>query len=140
MNIHIQSISIVAAVAALYGLASTAQAAERPARFDVANSQIQTLGIQTAPLQSQADSIKMGFPAQVVIPPKAEQVVHSPVAGLVVQLLVQQNQAVRSGAPLVRIASPEFGQLQLQLLQATARATLARQAAQREQALFDEGI
>jgi hypothetical protein len=40
----------------------------------------------------------------------------------------------------VRIVSPELGQLQLQLLQATVRATLARQAAQREHALFDEGI
>ncbi len=118
----------------------SAQAADLSARFVVANSQIQALGIQTTPLQSQADLVKTGFPAQVVIPPKAEQVISSPLAGLVVQLLVQQNQAVRSGASLVRIASPELGQLQLQLLLATARATLARQAAQREQALFDEGI
>lgn len=140
MNIHLQSISIATAVAALCVLTPTAQAADRPARFVVANNQIQALGIQTTPLQSQADSLKMGFPAQVVIPPKAEQVISSPVAGLVVQLLVQQNQVVRSGAPLVRIASPELGQLQLQLLHATARATLARQAAQREQTLFDEGI
>jgi RND family efflux transporter MFP subunit len=140
MNIHSQSISIIAAVAAWCGLASAAQAAERPAKFDVPASQIQALGIQTAPLQSQADSLQMGFPAQVVIPTNAERVISSPVAGLVVQLLVQQNQVVRSGAPLLRIASPELGQLQLQLLQATARATLARQAAQREQALFDEGI
>jgi RND family efflux transporter MFP subunit len=121
-------------------LASTAQAADRPAKFAVPSSQIRALGIQTAPLQSQTDSVKASFPAQVVVPPTAEQVVSSPVAGLVVQLLVQQNQTVRPGAPLVRIASPELGQLQLQLLQATARATLARQAAQREQALFDEGI
>ena len=109
-------------------------------KFAVPASQIQALGIQTAALQSQTDSVTTSFPAQVVIPPKAEQVISSPVSGLVVQLLVQQNQVVRSGASLVRIASPELGQLQLQLLQATARATLARQAAQREQALFDEGI
>ena len=140
MNIHLQSISIAAVAAALCGLAPSVWASERPAKFAVPTSQIQALGIQTAPLQSQADSLKMGFPAQVVIPPKAEQVISSPVAGLVVQLLVQQNQVVRSGAPLVRIASPELGQLQLQLLQATARATLARQTARREQALFDEGI
>lgn len=140
MNIHLQSISIAAVVAALCGLAPTVWATDRPAKFAVPNSQIQALGIQTAPLQSQADSLQMGFPAQVVIPPNAERVISSPVAGLVVQLLVQQNQVVRSGAPLVRIASPELGQLQLQLLQATARATLARQAAQREQTLFDEGI
>lgn len=140
MNIHLLSVSIVAVVAVLCGLAPTVRAADRPAKFAVATSQIQALGIQTAPLQSQADSINMGFPAQVVIPPNAERVISSPVAGLVVQLLVQQNQVVRSGAPLLRIASPELGQLQLQLLQATARSTLARQAAQREQALFDEGI
>lgn len=128
------------AVATLCILASTAQAADQSVRFAVPNSQIQALGIQTVPLQSQAGAVKASFPAQVVVPPTAEQVVSSPVAGLVAQLLVQQNQVVRSGTPLVRIASPELGQLQLQLLQASARATLARQAARREQALFDEGI
>ena len=127
-------------VAVICVFTSTAQAADRPARFAVPNSQIQALGIQTAPLQNQTDSVRAIFPAQVVVPPNAEQVVSSPLAGMVAQLLVQQNQAVRSGAPLVRIASPELGQLQLQLLQASARATLARQAAQREQQLFDEGI
>ena len=140
MNIHLQSVSIATVVAALCGIAPTVWAADRPAKFAVPTSQIQALGIQTAALQSQTDSVTTSFPAQVVIPPKAEQVISSPVAGLVVQLLVQQNQVVRSGASLVRIASPELGQLQLQLLQATARATLARQAAQREQALLDEGI
>jgi len=140
MNIHLQSVSIATVVAALCGLAPAVWAADRPPKFAVPTSQIESLGIQTAALQSQTDSVTTSFPAQVVIPPKAEQVISSPVAGLVVQLLVQQNQVVRSGASLVRIASPELGQLQLQLLQATARATLARQAAQREQALLDEGI
>lgn len=128
------------AVAMACAFTATAQAADRPARFAVPNSQIQALGIQTAPLQSQVGMVKASFPAQVVVPPNAEQVVSSPVAGMVSQLLVQQNQVVRSGAPLARVTSPELGQLQLQLLQATARTTLARQAAQREQALFDEGI
>ena len=128
------------AVATLCILASTAQAADQSVRFAVPNSQIQALGIQTVPLQSQAGAVKASFPAQVVVPPTAEQVVSSPVAGLVAQLLVQQNQVVRSGTPLVRIASPELGQLQLQLLQASTRATLARQAARREEALFKEGI
>lgn len=128
------------AVAMLFVLASTAQSADRLVKFTVPNSQMQALGIQTAPLQAQSDSVKASFPAQVIVPPNAEQVVSSPVAGLVTQLLVQPNQTVRAGAPLVRISSPELGQLQLQFLQTTARATLARQAAQREQALFDEGI
>jgi cobalt-zinc-cadmium efflux system membrane fusion protein len=116
------------------------QAADRLVKFAVPNSQIQALGIQTALLQMQTSAVKASFPAQVMLPPTAEQVVSSPVTGLVTHVLVQQNQAVRAGAPLVRIVSPELGQLQLQLLQATARATLARQAARREQALFKEGI
>jgi RND family efflux transporter MFP subunit len=127
-------------MATLCLLAPTAQAADQAVKFTVPSSQIQALGIQTAPLRSQAGPVKASFPAQVVVPPTAEQIVSSPVAGLVAQLLVQQNQVVRSGTPLVRIASPELGQLQLQLLQASARATLARQAAKREQALFDEGL
>ncbi len=141
MNKINQYIQVFAcAIAVLCVFTSIAQAADRPARFAVSNGQIQVLGITTAPLQSQSGSVRVSFPAQVVVPPNAEQVISSPVAGLVSQLFVQQNQAVRSGAPLVRIASPEFGQLQLQLLQANSRATLARQAAQREQQLFDDGI
>ena len=128
------------AVAMVCLLASAAQAADQPVKFVVPNSQLQALGIQTALLQTQTSAVKASFPAQVMLPPTAEQVVSSPVTGLVTQVLVQQNQAVRAGSPLVRIVSPELGQLQLQLLQATARATLARQAARREQALFKEGI
>lgn len=120
--------------------ASTASAADRPAKFTVPNGQIQALGIQTAPLQTKTDSLMASFPAQVVFPAKAEQVVSSSVAGMVAQVLVQQNQTVKRGAPLIRIASPELGQLQLQLLQTTVRATLARQTEKREQQLFDEGI
>ena len=128
------------AVAALCIFSSATRAADRPARFAVPDTQIRALGIQTAPVQNQTDTVRSNFPAQVIVPPNAEQVVSSPVTGLVSQLLVQQNQAVRRGEALVRIASPELGQLQLQLLQAAARATLARQTNQREQRLLDEGI
>ncbi len=128
------------AAAALCVFTLSAQAQNRPAKFVVANAQVQALGIQTVPLQNQAESVRTSFPAQVVIPPNAEQVISSPVTGLISQLLVQQNQMVRAGVPLVRIASPELGQLQLQLLQSNTRATLARQAAKREQDLFGEGL
>ena len=112
----------------------------RAALVKINAKQIQALGIQLAVLQRQTDAVLANFPAQVMVPPNSEQIVSSPVAGLVLQVLVQPNQAVRRGAPLVRIAGPEWGQLQLQLLQMATRATLARQAAQREQSLFDEGI
>ena len=139
-NIAHHFLKQASAVAIFWILAPAALAAERPAKFAVPDTQIQALGIQTAPLQSLTGALKATFPAQVVVPATADQVVSSPVAGLVVQLLVRENQPVRPGTPLVRIASPELGQLQLQLLQTTSRARLARQAAQREQQLFDEGI
>lgn len=131
---------IALAMAVMCFLTPAAQAAEQLIKFSVANSQLQALGIQTTALQNQSDSVKLSFPAQVIIPPTAEQVVSSPLAGLITQLLVQPNQVVHTGTQLVRIASPALGQLQLQLLQTTARATLARQTTQREQALFEEGI
>ena len=134
------ALPMVCAIAVLGALVVGAHAADRPAKFAVAAGQMLALGIQTAPLQSRAESVRISYPAQVVIPPNAEQVVSSPVTGLISQLLVQQNQMVRAGAPLVRIASPELGQQQLQLLQASTRATLARQAARREQDLFGEGL
>ena len=128
------------AVAIMCIFSCNVKAADQSNKFMVPNNQIQAMGIKTIPLQINSESVKISFPAQVVVPPTAEQIVSSPVAGLVTQLLIQQNQVVRAGAPLLKIISPEFGQLQLQLLQASTRATLARQTMQREQQLFDEGI
>lgn len=131
---------VSACALAVTWFAMTAQAAERTVKFAVPDQQLQALGIKTAPLQNQSGAVAVRYPAQVIVPPRAEQAVSSPVAGLVGQLLVQQNQTVRAGTPLVSLISPELGQLQLQLMQASARATLARQTALREQALFKEGI
>jgi cobalt-zinc-cadmium efflux system membrane fusion protein len=137
----------VCAMAVLCAWSSTAQSADRPAKFAVASTQVQALGIQTVPLQTQqtqnqahADSVQTSYPAQVVIPPTATQVISSPVNGMVSQLWVQTNDSVRAGTPLVRIASAEFGQQQLHLLQASTRTSLTAQASQREQALYAEGL
>ncbi|MHB1174758.1 MAG: efflux RND transporter periplasmic adaptor subunit [Sulfuriferula sp.] len=127
-------------LAVVLAFGPVAGAAERQAKFSVTDKQMQTLAIRVMPLQSQAAPVMLSLPAQVVVPPGREQVVSAPLAGLAVQLFVQQNQVVKRGAPLLRLVSPELGQLQLQLMQTATRATLARQAAQRERALFDEGI
>ncbi len=126
--------------AVLCTLALGASAADQPVQFVVPDSQIKALGIKTTTLQNSGESVRASFPAQVTVPPNAEQVISSPVAGLITNILVEQNQLVKLGAQLLRIASPELGELQLQLLQANTRATLARQTAQREKELFDEGI
>lgn len=80
-------------------------AAEQLTKFMVPNNQIQAMGIKTMTLESNSESVEVSFPAQVVVPPTAEQVVSSPVAGLVTQLLVQPNQVVSAGAPLLKMIS-----------------------------------
>ena len=138
--IYTHACAFTATVVLSLALAPNVYAANSPVRFTVAASQLQVLGIETLPLKAQSEPVQVSYPAQTVLPPSAEQVISSPVAGLVMQLLVQPNQVVRQGASLLRIASPELGQMQLQLLQANSRAALARQTAQREQSLFGEGL
>jgi cobalt-zinc-cadmium efflux system membrane fusion protein len=121
-------------------LSATTWAAERQAKFVVGDKQIQAFGIELSSLQQQSTPLTLNLPAQIMVPPNREHIISSPIAGLPVQLFVQLNQSVQKGAPLLRIVSTEFGQLQLQLMQAHSRAILARQTAQRERGLFDEGI
>lgn len=115
-------------------------AEERQSKFAVTDQQMQAMGIQTVALQAGAAPVILTLPAAVAVPPDREQIVSTPLSGLATRVLVQTNQSVKQGAALIRISSPELGPLQLQLLQAASRASLARKAAQREKALFDEGI
>ncbi|HEU4776404.1 MAG TPA: efflux RND transporter periplasmic adaptor subunit [Telluria sp.] len=117
-----------------------AAAGERQDKFPVSEQQLRSLGIEVTALRRDAEAVTLSLPAQVSLPTGAEQIVSAPLAGMAVQLFVQPNDAVKPGDPLMRIASPELGTLQLQLMQAASRHGLARSAARREQALFDEGI
>lgn len=131
------------ATALTFALAATTTlvlAAERSEKFTVNTQQMQALNIQVQVLKRDAEPVVLTAPAQVTVPINNEQVVSSPLGGLAVKLHVQPNQPVLIGASLLTIASQEFGALQLQLLQASSQATLAKQTAEREQALFAEGI
>lgn len=81
-----------------------------------------------------------GYPARVVLPPRQQQLVSAPLAGVVDQLLVTENDVVKPGQPLLRLLSPELGELQLKLMEAGTRSGLAAKTLQRERALFSEGI
>jgi multidrug efflux pump subunit AcrA (membrane-fusion protein) len=128
------------AFAFAFAFNSNLMAAERQARFAVTQQQMQALGIQTQALQRDAAPVVLSLPALVTVPVNRQQIVSAPLAGLAVQLFVQPNQHVKQGQPLLRIVSQELGPLQLQLMQAASRTKLARLAAQRERALFEEGI
>ena len=123
---------------ALTALAATS--APIATEFAVTPAQLQALGVQLQKLDKPAPINGLAFPARVVLPPSQEYVISAPVAGLVDQLLVAQNDSVKAGQPLLRLVSPEFGELQLKLSETASKARLSQKTAQRERLLFADGI
>ncbi len=114
--------------------------AEMKSNIAISDAQMRALGIELVTLNRQPDTVGSRFPAQVILPPSQESVVSAPVAGLVTQVLVQENQQVSAGTPLFVLSSPQLGEQQLALMQAQNRVQLARSTASRERALFKDGI
>ncbi len=108
--------------------------------FTVTDTQMRTLGIELVALSNQTNGVSASFPAQVILPPQQETIVSAPLAGLVSRILVQENQQVTKGTPLLVLSSPQLGEQQLALIQAQNRVRLASSTASRERALFKEGI
>jgi RND family efflux transporter MFP subunit len=108
--------------------------------FTVSKAQLQALGVTLQSLEQPGEIRGLAYPARVILPPQQERVASAPVAGVVDQLLVEEHQRIELGQPLLRLNSPEFGQLQLAALEAANRNQLAQQALERERALLAEGI
>jgi RND family efflux transporter MFP subunit len=106
----------------------------------LSSSQIQALGVSLAELGQPSELAGATYPAKVVLPAQQEHIVSAPVAGVVDRLLVEDNQAVESGQPLLALKSPELGQLALAALEAASKNRLAQQALGREEQLLREGI
>jgi cobalt-zinc-cadmium efflux system membrane fusion protein len=130
-----------ALVAALSGPAFSASDAGKPAaEFPVTAAQMQSLGVTLVKLEQPGAIRGMLYPARVVLPAGQELMVSAPVAGVVEQLMVTDHQAVRAGQPLVRLVSPQLGELQLRLLEAANKSRLSAKTLERERQLFNEGI
>lgn len=145
MPAHLRSRGALrAAVCLSLGLSNAvlapALAAEPNAEFAVSAAQMKTLGVTLLKLEQPAPIVGMAYAAKVTLPPGQEQMVSAPVAGVVDQLLVGEQQAVKAGQALLRLNSPQFGEMQLKLLEAASRARLSQQTLQREKALLTEGI
>ena len=126
------------AAAVLAGmLVLPAQAADE---FAVSAAQMQALGVQLQRLERPADIAGPAYAARVALPPRQEQIVSAPLGGVVDQVLVAENDAVHAGQALVRLVSPELGELQLKLMEAGSRGRLSAKTLQRERQLFAEGI
>ena len=124
-------------LSALLAMTASARAADE---FAVTQAQMQGLGITLQRLERRADIQGQAYPARVVLPASQEQVVSAPLAGLVDRVLVGENDIVKSGQPLLRLISPELGELQLKLLEAASKSRLSQKTAQRERMLFADGI
>ncbi len=124
-------------LSALLVMTASSHAADE---FAVTAAQMQGLGITVQRLDKPADIQGQAYPARVVLPPSQEQVVSAPLAGLVDRVLVGENDTVKSGQPLLRLISPELGELQLKLLEASSKSRLSQKTAQRERMLFADGI
>jgi len=108
--------------------------------FSVTAAQMRAMGITLQQLDKPAAIGGLSYPARVILPPQQDVVISAPVAGVVEQLLITEHQPVTVGLPLLRLASPEFGERQLAALEAANRNRLAQQTLKREQQLFAEGI
>ncbi len=117
-----------------------AVAAQPNAEFALSAAQLKTLGVTLLKLEQPGAIAGMAYAAKVMLPPGQEQVVSAPVAGVVDQLLVSEQQAVKAGQPLLRLNSPQYGEMQLKLLEAASRARLSQKTLLRERALLAEGI
>lgn len=120
--------------------ASLAVAAAPAADFVVPPAQLQALGVGLQKLVAPASAVGAAAPARVTLPPELDVLVSAPVDGVVAQVLVNPQDAVKPGQALLRLVSPALGEMQLRLMDAGTRLQLARQTLERERRLFDEGI
>lgn len=106
----------------------------------IAPEQIKSLGIETTAPASAGSAQITGLPALVMVPNEQLQVVSTPLAGLLYQVLVATHQPVKRGQVLAQVQSPALADLQHTYLQAASQASLARASLQRDEELYREGI
>ncbi|GAB5550200.1 MAG: efflux RND transporter periplasmic adaptor subunit [Sandaracinaceae bacterium] len=96
--------------------------------------------IETAVVQASPLAAELRVPARIVPTETGRAQVGALVDGRVVQLLAAEGQAVRRGAAVAAIESPEVARLQGEYLQAQARVTQARQQLGRSRQLAAEDL
>jgi len=123
--------------------ASLAKPAEvkQPASISLAlNAKQQaSLGVQVASVQASGQGQVLAS-ATVVTPPGKEVTVSAPYAGQISRLMVGVGDTVKAGGSLASFTSPMLGDARRLLTEASLDYKTASAAAQRDQAMFDEGI
>ncbi|MDT0632568.1 efflux RND transporter periplasmic adaptor subunit [Rubrivirga litoralis] len=103
-------------------------------------AQAAAAGIETAAAQAGPLADELRVPARIIPTETGQAQVGALVDGRVVRLLAAEGQAVRRGAAVAAIESPEVARLQGEYLQAQARATQAEQQLARSRQLAAEDL
>jgi cobalt-zinc-cadmium efflux system membrane fusion protein len=106
----------------------------------VSTAQRAALRVATAPLLAHAGALSVGLPARVAIPPAQERVVSTPMSGLITEVRVALGDSVRAGQTLAVLRGEELIGAQRELAQAAMQLRLAEATAERDEALYKEGI
>lgn len=114
-------------------------AVSAPVLLPLSAKQQASLGVQVATVQASKGSPLLAS-ATVVMPPGKEFTVSAPYAGQLSRLLVGVGDTVKAGAALAHFTSPMLGDARRLLNEASIDYKNASAAAQRDQAMFDEGI
>ncbi len=106
----------------------------------ITDAQRAALRIATVPVVAHAGAMTVDLPATVAIPPAQERAVSAPLAGLVTEVRVAAGETVRAGQVLAVLRAEALVIAQRDLAQAAVQWRLATETAQREEALYREGI
>ncbi|MEY4122406.1 MAG: hypothetical protein RLZZ457_1244, partial [Pseudomonadota bacterium] len=118
---------------------SQSQSQSAPVALAISAKQQASLGVQVASVQASTQGQVLAS-ATVVTPPGKEITVSAPYAGQISRLLVGVGDNVKAGGSLANFTSPLLGDARRLLTEASLDYKTASAAAQRDQAMFDEGI
>ncbi len=135
-------------IAATFTACNPAPPAETPApaqpivqdnqiRFPPGHVQLALLGIAAA---APGKAITVDLPARIVWNEERTQRIYPAFAGRVMAIRADIGQAVKAGAVLAQLASPDFGSAQADTAKAQGDVRLAQKTLQRQRELLDAGI
>ena len=103
-------------------------------------AQVKTLGIETSPIQANANANSQLLPGEIVVPVDQARIISAPQSGLIDQMLVATGQRVKQGQALAHLSSPDLVALQRDHLQALSQQRLSQNSLNRDAELYKDGI
>ena len=118
----------------------TAEAVDRKDLLQLTKEQIATARIATAPAERRSETAAIGATGEIEPPDDGVAKIGPKVAGRVARLLKGVGDPVKRGELLAMIDSPDLGRAKADYIAASAIAQVTKEAADREQALYEKKI